>query len=137
MENIVLTTLKEKLQKLQSERWKKGEDIDKLFNDEVKNALVKIDSMFNDWNVRINDSDIQIDHPEISSFGGSLRIKFPQKYTEGKYIYGEPTLAWKSVEIDKDREIDLGIMIGILCKEQRIISEVCVHVVGRFFEKKN
>lgn len=136
MENVVKKVLNEQLDNLRKDLWSKTKEIDELCNQEIKINLVKIDSMFKDWEVSLNDSEIYIKHESLSSFNGPLSIKFPYTYTKEGYKHHDPTVKWSGVEVDKDIEIDLGIMIGLLCKAKRSDSDEWKSIIYVFNEKK-
>jgi hypothetical protein len=137
MENIVLTTLEEKLRELNIQRQRNYEAVENQFNKDAKEIFIGISPIFYGWNPKVGDYDIQLNHPDISSFSGAITIKFPQKQEGGKYVYTEPQLCWKGTDVDKDIELDLGTLIGIMCNEKRTNSMNWDNLVTLFHLKRD
>lgn len=126
MENTILNNLLNTKNILKENHHNKYTVIKDDFNKKAYDVLVNLDPMFKDWIVDVNDSNIELKPP--TRFSGFVGINFP--------YYKEPVVKWSSGDSESEIECTAGIMIGILCKENKLKSETWGELICIFRNRK-
>jgi len=136
MENVIVTTLKAKIQDLKNIIYTKREEVLATSIQTINTLLTSIDPAFKDWTVQLSEYGMTIKKLIDGYHCEACEIKF--SYTNEKdtwkkiYQTHNVQISWSSRNCTENYEFQSGIIIGILCQLQQTNNIQWTQLINSF-----